>query len=93
MPIANGVVQLLNTAEEAVTEELSFSEELFTSVVLEQDNYKAATSCFRVYYTCQSCYGRIFVPSDKFNSQQDEFICQRDEVNCQKDEFNCQKLY
>jgi len=46
-----------NAAEKAVAEELSLSEELFTSVVLEQDNYTAATSCFHVYSSCQSFYG------------------------------------
>jgi len=37
-----------NVAEEAVAEELSPFEELSTTVVLEQDNYTVATSCFRV---------------------------------------------
>jgi len=45
----------VNAAEEAVAEELSPSEELFTSIVLEQNNEKAATSCFHVYSSCQSC--------------------------------------
>ena len=47
----------MNAAEEAVTEELLPSEELFTSVVLGQDNDTAATSCFRVYSSYQSCFG------------------------------------
>jgi len=51
-----------NAAEEA---DLSPSEELFTTVVLGQDNYTAATLCSRVYSSCQSCYGRIFMPKSK----------------------------
>ena len=36
----------MNAAEEAVEEELSCSEELYTTVVLGQDNGTAATSYF-----------------------------------------------
>jgi len=46
-------------AKEAVAEELSLSEELFTAVVLEQDNYTAATSCFCVYSSCQNFRAKV----------------------------------
>jgi len=45
-----------NAAEEAVAEELSPFQELFTTVVLDQDDDTAATSCFHVHSSCQSCY-------------------------------------
>ena len=80
-----------NAAEEAVEEELSPSEELFTSVVLEQDNDTAATSCFCIYSSCQS-WDEFNSQSDKFTSQSDKFICQQDEFICQRDKFNCQNL-
>ena len=45
---------------------------MFTSIVLGQDNDTAATSCFRVYSSCQSCYGDEF--RDKFNCQRESSI-------------------
>jgi len=67
----------------------------------EQDDDTAATSCFRVHSSCQSCYGRmpkvhlvfVFIPAanlvmDEFSCQRDE--CQRDEFKSQSDEFNSQ---
>ena len=50
-----------NVGEEAVAEELSPYKELFTTVVLQKDHGAAATSCFRVYCSSQSCYGRILL--------------------------------
>ena len=54
-----------NAAEKVVKEELSAFKELLTSVVLGQNNDTAATSCFRVYYSFQLCYGRIFMPKQR----------------------------
>ena len=88
----------MNAAEEAIAEELSPSEELFTTVVFEQGN---DTSWFCVYSSCQSWYNEFLhqsksdkfkSQSDEFNSQREKFICQQDEVDCQKDKFNCQSL-
>ena len=81
-----------NAAEEAVAEELSPSQELFTTVVLEQDDDTAVTSCFRVHSSCQSCYGRICQSdksdkSEEFKSLSDEFNCQWDKFIYQLDEF------
>ena len=56
------------TPEEAVAEELLSSKELFTTVVLGQDNDTAATSCFHVYSDCQYCY----VVTDEFSCQSDK---------------------
>jgi len=36
--------------------EKALRNELFTTVVLEQDDDTAATSCFYVHSSCQSCY-------------------------------------
>ena len=38
------------------------------TVVLEQDDDTAVTSCFRVHSSCQSCYRRIFVPNWKLTN-------------------------
>jgi len=54
-----------NAAEEAVEEELLPSEELFTTVLLGQDDNTAATSCFHVYSSFLSCYGQIFIPKGR----------------------------
>jgi len=47
---------IANVTVEAVAEELSPCKELFTMVVLQQDHGAAATACFRVSCSCQSCY-------------------------------------
>ena len=50
-----------NDAEEVVVEDLSPYKELFTIVLSEQDLVAAATSCFRIFSSCQTCYGRILM--------------------------------
>ena len=52
----------MNVAEEVVVEELSPYKKLFTAVVPEQDLVAAATSCFHVFSSCQSCYRGILMP-------------------------------
>jgi len=52
-----------------VAEELLPYIELFTTIVHEQGLVAAATSCFLVCCSCQSCYGWIFFQSDEFISQ------------------------
>ena len=46
----------MNVAEEDVAEELLPYKELFTTAVPEQGLVAAATSCFHICYSCQSCY-------------------------------------
>ena len=57
MSIANAW-RVANVAEEAEAELLPYIE-LFTTAVPEQGLVAAATSCFHVCCSCQSCCGRI----------------------------------
>ena len=50
-----------NAAEEVVVEKLSPYKELFMTVLPEQDLAVAATSCFQVFSSCQSCYEPILM--------------------------------
>ena len=72
-----------NVAEEAVVEELSPYEKLFTTVVPEQGLVAAATFCFCVFPAANLVTDEFKCQSDKFNYQREEFICQSNKFNCQ----------
>ena len=64
---------------------------MLTIVVLGQDHDTAATSCFHVYSSCQSCYDKFSCKacqSKEFNNQIDEFNNQWDQFICHQDKFN-----